>query len=289
MPATLVECANPAGTHRMVVHVWGDPGGDPDSSHTVVCVHGLTRNGRDFDFLAQALAPRARVLSVDVVGRGESDWLPPEAEYGYPQYFADMRAMFEQLNLSGVDWVGTSMGGIIGMSLAAQQDGAIGRLVLNDIGPFIPKAGLARIGDYVGKDPRFADLAEARTYFAEVHAGFGPLDEVHIDHMVRHGVGPDSSGAGYRLRYDPRIGRPFQEDVLEDIDLWEVWDAVVCPTLVLRGERSELLLAETAREMERRGPCADVRSISDCAHAPSLMQPEQIAVVTEWLLGGEAA
>ncbi|MDX1711370.1 MAG: alpha/beta hydrolase [Rhodovibrionaceae bacterium] len=277
----LIDCTNAQSTHRVAVHAWGDP----QAPRAVVCLHGLTRNARDFDFLAEALAPRARVVALDAVGRGESDWLPEGCEYGYPQYLADVQAVFDRLGLSAVDWVGTSMGGLVGMFLAAQQPEAISRLVINDVGPFIPKAALERIGDYVGADPFFENLDEVRAYFAEVHAPFGPLDDRHIDHMARHGVRADASGSGYRLRYDPRIGEPFQGEDIEDVDLWEVWDAIACPTLVLRGADSDLLLAETAREMAQRGPRAEVVEIPGCGHAPSLMQPDQIEVVKGWLFG----
>jgi pimeloyl-ACP methyl ester carboxylesterase len=285
MADTIVDCANPVGSHLMAVHA----SGDPDSAHILVCVHGLSRNGRDFDFLARRLSGEARVLAPDIVGRGESDWLPENAEYGNAQYLHDILALFAQLQVRQVDWIGTSMGGIVGMLLASQQPGSIRRLVVNDVGPFIPKAGLERIGDYVGDDPHFSDMAEVRAYVAEIHAPFGPLEPEHIDHMARHSVRPDPSGSGYRLHYDPRIGASFRDTDIQDVDLWETWDEISCPTLVLRGARSDILLPETAEEMTRRGPMAELREIPYCGHAPSLMQPDQIEIVLRWIYRETAA
>ncbi len=278
----VIDCRNEQGGHRMVVHDWG--GGDPENSAMVVCVHGLTRNGRDFDYLAETLSHHYRVLAPDIVGRGRSDHLPAGAAYGYPQYLADIAAMREQLEIDSCDWVGTSMGGLIGMTVAAGEDNPIGRLVLNDIGPMVPKAALERIGQYVGKDPEFHDLQSAEAYFREVNADFGPLTDVQWWHLTRHSVAWDPQRHHYRLVYDPRIAEAFQGE-MEDVELWEVWQAIDCPALVLRGERSDLLRPETAAEMKRTGPKAEVVEIPDCGHAPALMDPHQTDLVRDWLLG----
>jgi pimeloyl-ACP methyl ester carboxylesterase len=266
----------PHGFHRIAYTRWGD------GARTLVCVHGLTRNGRDFDRLAAALSERWQVVCPDVPGRGRSDWLPP-SDYSYPQYLADMTALIARVGAMEVDWLGTSMGGLIGMMLAAQPNTPIRRLVLNDIGPFIPKAGLARIAEYVGKDPRFATVDELEAYLRQVHAPFGPLSDQDWRHMALQGY-RRLEGGGFGLAYDPAVGPAFLAGGIEkDVDLWSVWDAVRCPVLVLRGADSDILLAETAAEMERRGPKARVVEFPGVGHAPALMNESSIAVVRDWL------
>lgn len=257
---------------------WGDHG----ASGTVICVHGLTRNGRDFDALAAALSKSRRVVCPDVVGRGKSDWLRDPQQYQTPQYAADMAALIARLNVGRVDWVGTSMGGLIGMALAALPGSPIRRLVLNDVGPFVPKAALKRIGDYCGKAPNFADQNALERYLREVHGSFGPLTDVQWNHLATHG-GMETEN-GLALAHDPSIAVAFQDaQPIVDVDLWPLWDAIRCPVLVLRGESSDVLLAETAAEMAQRGPRATVVEFRGCGHAPALMEPEQIAVVDDWL------
>jgi pimeloyl-ACP methyl ester carboxylesterase len=267
------------GFHRLVYWEWGSPG----HARVLLCVHGLTRQGRDFDRLAAALAPNYHVAAPDIVGRGQSDWLADKAGYGYPQYCADMAALIARLGSETVDWVGTSMGGLIGMILAAQPNAPIRHLVLNDIGPLVPKAGVERLAAYVGKDPRFPSLDAAIAYMREVAAPFGALSEAEWRHLTVHGLRGESDGS-FRLRYDPAIAAPLQGEI-KDVDLWSLWDRITCPVLVLRGERSDLLLPATAAEMQRRGPKAKVVDIPGCGHAPALMAAEQIAHVREFLLG----
>jgi pimeloyl-ACP methyl ester carboxylesterase len=259
-------------------------------ARVVICVHGLTRNGRDFDTLAAALAEAGcRVVCPDVAGRGDSDWLADPAGYGFPQYLADMTVLLARLEAEAVDWVGTSMGGLIGMMMAAQPGMPIRRLVLNDVGPFLPKAALARIGTYVGHDPRFADLEAAEAYFRDVHAGFGALADHEWRHLTETSVtaaeGEAEGEEALRLRYDPGIAAAFQARPVEDVDLWAVWDRITVPSLVLRGAESDLLLPETAAEMTRRGPRAELAEIAGCGHAPALMDPAQVARVRDWLSG----
>ena len=381
--------------------------GAPDAGRVVICVHGLTRNGRDFDTLATALAEAGcRVICPDVVGRGESSWLSDPAGYGFPQYLADMTVLLARLETEAVDWVGTSMGGLIGMTLATQsgtpqsgtpqsgtpqsgtpqsdtpqsgtpqsgtpqsgtpqsgtpqsgtpqsgtpqsgtpqsgtpqsgtpqsgtpqsgtpqsgtpqsgtpqsgtpqsgtpqsgtpqsgtpqsgtpqfgtpQSGTpLRRLVLNDVGPFLPRAALARIGTYVGHDPRFADLEAAEAYMRDVHAGFGALADHEWRYLTEISVAAAKGGGegALRLRYDPGIGAAFHVAPPKDVDLWAVWDRLTAPTLVLRGADSDLLLPETAAEMTRRGPRTELTEIAGCGHAPALMDPAQVARVRDWLL-----
>ena len=267
----------PHGFHRIAYVEWGDARGE-----AVVCVHGLTRNGRDFDRLAAALAASRRVVCPDVVGRGQSDWLADPAGYGYPQYCADMAALVARLGVATVDWVGTSMGGLIGLMLAAMPRSPIRRLVLNDVGPFLPRAALGRIAGYVGKDPDFADLDDCEAYLRRVHAPFGPLADDDWRHLASHGHRRDAAGR-LRLAYDPAIARAFAGEPA-DIDLWSLWDRVTCPVLVLRGGQSDLLLAETATAMTARGPRARLVEFAEAGHAPALMAAHQIAVVHDWLL-----
>ncbi len=273
------------GFHKIAYSEWGDP----DRPGALVCVHGLTRNRHDFDILSRALSAEFRIACPDVVGRGGSDWLQDPAGYGYPQYLSDMNALVARLGVESVDWLGTSMGGLIGMMLAAQPGTPVRRLMINDVGPFIPKASLERIAGYVGQDPRFSDLAAAEAYFREVLAPFGRLSDAQWQQLTRTSVSEDTNddeSRGFRLRYDPGIARAFGEAPPEDVDLWGLWEQITCPVLVLRGAESDLLPAEVAQEMARRGPAATLVEFPDCGHAPALMDDDQITVVRDWLLSG---
>lgn len=279
-----VQCLSPHGLHHMAYVEWGDPG----NPHVVVCVHGLTRNGRDFDFLAQALAADYRVVCPDVVGRGRSDWLPVSQAYGFPQYLADMVTLLARLNARTVDWVGTSMGGIIGMLLASQAHSPLQRLVLNDVGPQIGAAALRRIGEYVGRAPEFQTVAQAEAWLREVSADFGPLSDAQWRHLTEYSVKP--KGEGFVMRYDPAIGDAFRSTpVTEDVNLWPVYDAIRCPTLVIRGAESDLLEPATVAEMTRRGPQARAVEIPLVGHAPMLMDEAQISIVRDFFKPQEGA
>ena len=272
------------GFHRIAYTEWGAQA----SSRVAVCVHGLTRQGRDFDFLAAALGTKDyRVVCPDVAGRGQSDRLPDPKNYATPQYAADMTALIARLNVAQVDWIGTSMGGLIGMVLAARPQTPIRRLVINDIGPFIPKAALQRIAGYLGIDPLFSDMAAAEHYIRDVHAGFGPLADEDWRHLTRHSVRPDAGG-GFRLRYDPAIADPFRAAAETDAVLWPVWAQIRVPVLVLRGGISDVLTADTARLMAQggpdgKGPKARVVEFQGVGHAPALIGDEQTKTVAAWL------
>lgn len=267
----------PSGFHRLVYAEWGAA----TAPRTLICVHGLTRNGRDFDRLAAALSERYRVICPDVAGRGRSDWLPA-AEYTYPQYLADMTVLIARLGAGDVDWLGTSMGGLIGMQLAAAAQSPVRRLILNDIGPFIPKAALARIADYVGKDPHFASLDELEAYLRKIHAPFGPMTDQDWRHLALQGYRRRENG-GFALAYDPGIAAGFVAGVKQDVDLWAIWDKIACPVLVLRGANSDVLTASTAKEMQKRGPKAKVIDCAGAGHAPGLVTEDQIAAIRDWL------
>ncbi len=269
----------PHALHRVAYTEWGDP----DNDRVLLCVHGLTRNGRDFDFLAGALLQDYRVVCPDIVGRGCSGWIDVKEDYGYPTYCTDMAALIARLDVQQVDWIGTSMGGLIGLLLAAQPNTPIRRLVLNDIGPFVPKTALERIAVYVGTDPRFDALEDVASYLREVHAGFGALTAEQWNHLARHSARKTQDGS-YALHYDPGIAVPFTSGPQVDVNLWSVWDKVQGPVLVLRGGDSDLLLAQTTAEMQKRGPQAEVVKFPGVGHAPALMSDDQIAVVRDWLV-----
>lgn len=271
----------PNGFHRVVYSEWGDA----QNQRVLICVHGLTRNGRDFDTLAEALSNDYRVVCPDVPGRGRSEWLPVKEDYGYPLYCADMAALVAHLRVESVDWVGTSMGGLIGMLLAASPGTPLRRLVINDIGPLIPKAALERIASYVGADPRFDDMAALDAYIREIYAPFGPLTDAQWRGLVESSARTIAEGE-IGLSYDPGIAEPLRAMPLEDVDLWPAWDAVQCPVLLLRGEKSDVLRADTAEEMQRRGPKTTFVELPDIGHAPTLMADDQIETIRGWLSGG---
>lgn len=271
----------PFADHNGTVWLAFQDFGDWSRERAVVCVHGLTRNGRDFDRLAVAMARDYRVIEFDVVGRGRSGWLADKSDYNYATYLKHMDALLAYRGLEQVDFIGTSMGGLIGMMLAAREESPIRRLILNDVGPVIPGAALTRMGEHVGKDPRFPRLQDAAEYFKEVYAEFGVPDDLAWSDLTLHSTTRQEDGT-YALHYDPAIGDVFTDD-MADVKLWDIWDQVKCPTLVLRGENSELLTRETAQRMTKSGPKAELVEFPGCGHAPSLMVEDQIKVVHEWL------
>ncbi len=255
--------------------------GAADNPDVVVCVHGLTRSGRDFDVLARHLAGRFRVVCPDVMGRGRSDWLPQAADYSYPRYLQDLAILLARLQVAQVHWVGTSMGGILGLMLAAMGAHPLRSLVLNDVGMHIPAAALAQIGSYVGRSPSFGTFADAARHLAKVNAGFGQLDDAQWTELARHTTRQDSDGR-WRVCYDPAIGLALQ-GVQQDIDLSAWWRASTLPTLILRGAGSALLTPATVAAMQAVRP--DVRAVTfpDCGHAPALQDPAQVAEVLAFL------
>jgi pimeloyl-ACP methyl ester carboxylesterase len=261
--------------------------GDPKRQRVLVCVHGLTRVGRDFDRLAQALAGEYRIVCPDVVGRGRSEWLRDPAHYHIPQYVADMVTLIARLGVERVDWVGTSMGGLIGMSLAGLPGAPIGRLVINDVGPTLNAAALLRIGEYLGKPQRFGDVAQAIDYIAAVSAPFALKSRDEWREITETVIRRD--GDAWVLHYDPRIAVPFKATTpaaaaAGEAALWTLFDGIACPTLLTRGEKSDLLTRETADSMASRGPRARVVEFAGVGHAPMFMHDEQIGVVRDFLL-----
>jgi len=277
-----VQCISPAGLHEMHYTEWGAR----ENPCVVICVHGLSRNCRDFDNLAQALQNDFRVVCPDIVGRGKSDWLANKAGYVNAQYAADVTTLIARLTADGprdIRWVGTSMGGIIGMMLTALPNTPIRRLVLNDVGGLVPKAALARIAAYLGKDPRFNTLRELEMLMRTISAPFGPLTDAQWQHLARHNSIQHADGQ-WGFNYDPGIALPFQNIELADVLLWQHYDVITCPTLLLRGADSDLLLKETAVEMTQRGPRARLVELDGIGHAPMLMSADQIGVVRDFLL-----
>jgi pimeloyl-ACP methyl ester carboxylesterase len=279
-----VKCLSAAGFHHMAYVEWGDP----TNPKVLVCVHGLTRCSRDFDFLAQALANDYRVVCPDVVGRGRSDWLRNKSLYAIPQYCADMANLLAKLDVESVDWVGTSMGGLIGMALACQPETPIARLVLNDVGPVITAVSLARIGTYLGTAPRFDTIAQAEAFVRWFRPPSAASPMRKWRHLTVH-VTRTAADGRIEFAYDPGIAQPFREmqaaGAGKDVEMWPLYDGVACPTLLLRGESSDLLTHETALLMAGRGPRATLVEVPGVGHAPMLMSAEQVAPVREFLLG----
>ena len=274
-----VQCASPAGLHRIAYREWGDP-----KAPVLVCVHGLTRCARDFDTLAAAMSDRYRVVCPDVAGRGNSGWYADPMLYQPPQYVADMVTLIARLDVETVHWVGTSMGAVIGMALAAQKDSPIRRLVINDAGPVITKVSLERIATYVGMAVPLPTFEHAVQYVRAVSASFGPHTDDEWKFLAEVVVRRNDDGS-YRLHYDPKLAEPFRKNMPEgDLELWPLWNAIRCPTLVLRGGLSDLLTKETAQKMTETGPKARLVEFAGVGHAPTLMHADQVKAVRDFLL-----
>ena len=272
--------AGVAPAHRIACYQWGNP----KAARTVVCVHGLTRNGCDFDYLAQKLAKDYQVLCPDMPGRGRSDWLTDPAGYTNAVYIADVVFMLASLGITQVDWIGTSMGGIMAMMAANLHKGLINHLVLNDIGAVIPASGVARIRDIADFKTCYDSRAEAEDVFRKRTATFGVKDEAQWQHLLAHGL--EERGSQTCFNYDPAIfSAGFSKDApLADIDLWGLWPAIThIPTLLIRGETSDILTHETAIEMGARHSNLRLQEIPGVGHAPALMDAEQIMLICQWL------
>lgn len=309
-----VACDDAQGGHRMAYWQWGDA----RSAHVVVCVHGLTRQGRDFDALAQAIVSRAgggvRVVCPDVVGRGRSDWLRDPDFYQVPVYAADMVALVAQLHLEQaidtLDYIGTSMGGLIGFVLAGHKElplaRPIRRFVANDVGPTIEAAAVQRIGAYVGKSGQYASVQAAADAMWALSTTFGPHTPAQWLALSQHMVVPvsqrstdgsakvdagadaDDAAGAWLLHYDPAIGVALRAITPEAAAqggaiMWSLYDAIEARTLVTRGAVSDLLSRETALAMTQRGPRAALVEFEGVGHAPTFVDPAQIAAVTDFL------
>jgi pimeloyl-ACP methyl ester carboxylesterase len=272
-----------SGFHDLAYVEWGAAAAEP----IVFCVHGVTRQGRDFDHLGDQLASAGRrVVCPDLVGRGQSGRLRDPKDYTLPQYCADINALIAHTNATEIDWIGTSLGGLIGIVLAGLPGHPIRRLVINDIGPIVPPEGLFRIGRYVAEMPlAFETLAEAESYFRDVLAPFGALDDEHWRHLTRHSLRWDEGERRYLMLCDPTITQAFPSIGRSGTHLWQSWDAIDVPILLIRGTKSDLLPSYIAREMARRNPRMALHEVPGSGHAPPLMTPDQIETVTDFLTG----
>ncbi len=300
-----VDCPEPAGgpgaTHRMAYWQWGNPA----ASHVIVCAHGLSRQGRDFDVLAQALVAQAQksggdgvqVVCPDVVGRGQSDWLKDPMGYQIPNYAADMLALLAKLNPKRLDWIGTSMGGLIGMIIAGQPGltlpAPVYRLVLNDVGPVIQWDAIKRIGLYLGNAPRFASLEQAATAMWAISTGFGPHTPGQWLALSRHmvkaaGAAADGNADAVVLHYDPAIAMPFKAITREaaaagEAAVWQLYDNIKAKTLLLRGAESDVLSPATTASMLARGPKPRLVEFTGVGHAPTLIAADQVQAVLDFI------
>lgn len=262
--------------------------GDENATRTAVCVHGLTRNAHDFDWISESLAQQGRrVFSLDMPGRGDSPWLEDPMQYGYPLYTAACIAFLDNFHLRGVEWIGTSMGGLIGMMIAATQPKRISKLVMNDIGARISAEGIARIMAYVATLPTaFADETTAFTYLRQAFAPFGITDESVWQAFLTHSIRRQADGS-IVLKTDPSIAKPLlaanEASGGSAVDLSLMWEQVSCPTLLIRGEYSDLLSAETVSAMLSANLRAETVTMAGCGHAPSLTTPAQLQAVTRFL------
>jgi pimeloyl-ACP methyl ester carboxylesterase len=280
------------GTRKLSYQQWGDVANEK----VLMCVHGLSRNSHDFDYLAKVMSPHYRVIAVDVAGRGQSDWLTDKKQYNYQTYVGDMLALVDNLGIKKVDWVGTSMGGIIAMLLFAQRPTLINKLVLNDIGPLISGIALDRIIKYVTIAPVFDMREEAEAAIKTRMQTFGIKNPEHWQHVTQHSV--EAIGDKFRFAYDPaiikkpsciftflsNIRHPSKWRSMPDINLWPFWQKVTCPVLVIRGAVSDILSAETVAKMKEGRSNVTVVELPDVGHAPMLLEDEQIKIVKDWLL-----
>ncbi len=301
LPAATSDASRPAEQapgHRMAYWEWNQTG-DPQHPHVIVCVHGLTRQGRDFDVLARRLSAHARVICPDVAGRGLSDWLADAAGYQVPVYAGDMLALLAQLHaqapIGTLDWVGTSMGGLIGMVVGGQPGlplpAPVRRLVLNDVGPALEWAALRRIGSYVGQPVHFTSPQQAADALWAISSSFGPHTPAQWLELSRPMLRADGQG-GFTLHYDPAIAVPFRSLTEEgaqagEAALWQLYDQITAQVLLLRGAQSDLLSPATAAAMEQRGPRAQLVEFAGVGHAPTLVAGDQVQVVADFLLRGD--
>lgn len=275
-----VMCASSSGLHRMCYSEWGAR----DNPRVLICAHGLSRNGRDFDDLAGALAAEFRVICPDVVGRGRSDWLRDPAGYGMAQYVADMMVLIARLNVEAVSWLGTSMGGLIGMVLASFDQTPVARLILNDVGPDISTVAIRRIADYLGRAPTFDSINDAEKYIRLASASFGALTDAQWRKLTEITLRPLGDGR-FELNYDPAIADSFHRATAGGVvDLWPIYERIRCRTLLVRGAESDLLSTETACAMADRGPRPRVVEIPGVGHAPMFTDDAQIEVVRNFLV-----
>ena len=264
---------------HMAVHEWGDE----KNPRVVLCVHGLSRNGRDFDVVADALSKDFRVLCPDIPGRGQSDWLASENQYSIPTYARFINAMLTEFGVQSYDWIGTSMGGLIGMLMAVTPGSTMRRFVINDIGPVLEIEAIKRIASYVGLAPNFASYPELYAVARTAITTFGPLTEEQYQHMVSTSCWQRADGR-WEFNMDPKVGDAFRAGLATPAaDMWPLWLAVKQPTLILRGVNSDLLSAATLTKMVETHPNALALTIADTGHAPMIFDAPTVSAVCEFL------
>ncbi|MEQ1790610.1 MAG: alpha/beta hydrolase [Rickettsiales bacterium] len=276
-----VPIAGGEGTHKIAIY---KRGGGSDANGTIFCAHGLTRNGRDFDVLASALSTNYQVYSIDIAGRGKSQWHADTAHYNYGDYVADVGYIINKLGISNIHWIGTSMGGIIGMMLANSFPKLLRTLTLNDIGCLIPAAGLARISEYVSALTNFKTRALAEAELRCRCAPYGIKDEEHWQNIFTHGI--KQTEIDHQLTYDPEIAKNLfpKDKPIEDVNLWPLWEAIkAVPTMLIHGMDSDILTHQTAIQMEQSHPDFSLLEIENVGHAPALMDSVQIAAIKRWI------
>ncbi len=276
-----VTCTSPDGPHRMAYHAWGNP----NNPKVLVCVHGLTRRGRDFKTLAQALSHDYYVVCPDVVGRGDSDRLKNPMLYAVPQYVADMASLIKHLGVSQVDWFGTSMGGLIGMVYASMPKNPIRRMLINDVGPRIEPEAIKRLGSYVGQPFVFKERADALQRLNEICASFG--SHTPEEWEVYNGPMLVQKDGIWVMHYDPDISVPFASvnpimAKAGEMAMWHAFKQIHIPMLIVRGGESDLLSAKTVAEMCKVNPYIRSIEIPGVGHAPAFVKSEQVALAKEF-------
>ncbi|MBA2710593.1 MAG: alpha/beta fold hydrolase [Tatlockia sp.] len=296
MKQNYILCASKEGYHKVAYTEWGEVNA---SNSAVICVHGLTRNSRDFDSLANYLSFQGHhVFCPDVVGRGESSWLKDPHHYTFKRYLMDMNVLIGRTTAGEIDWIGTSMGGIIGIMIASMPKTPIRRLILNDVGPQVPVHELWRLASNITQNPKFHSQNEAKTYLKKIHAEFGNLTEEQWDTLTTNSIIERSPGL-FSLKFDPGIHElkfkwqilkelfysPHKalEGVVFDVELWSYWEHIKCPVLVVRGKKSRLLLPEHLKRMKRTHPQVDIYEVPDAGHAPALLDFKQQKRIADWL------
>ncbi len=284
------------GFHRIVYSEWGKPDANRP---TIICTHGLLRNRHDFDALANYLSLHDRhVFCPDFVGRGDSDWFGQSQHYNIEQYMTDMAVLIAKTSANKVDWLGTSIGGLVGMMMAALPNSPIRRLVLNDVGPQVPIHGLRRLAKYAFSPQEFTTKDAAKQYFKTIYADFGNLQAQQWDDFTEYSIRQLPSG-NYAPNYDPHISHhksfpqllldlmhhPHKslEGIVFDIDLWSVWNKIKCPILIIHGHHSDILLPEHIIKMRETHPDTTLIEINDAGHAPALLQQEEHEKIACWL------
>lgn len=273
-----INCIGYKGFHRIYYRDWGKT----TSAETVFCLHGLTRNSRDFDPLAAVLARKRRIVCPDLVGRGQSEWLADGDGYQLPQYNVDFNALVNRIGCETFDIIGTSLGGLMGMAMAGMPKSPVRRLVVNDVAPEVPLTALRRLSNYLGEDPRFDSMEELEAYLRITFAPFGPMTDADWKRMAKTSARETDQGIG--LAYDPAISYHYQRYwLLSYLDLWSYWRNISCPVLILRGAESDFLTQPLVTKMLESLPCAELIEFEGVGHTPTLNAAEQIEPIRRWL------